>query len=144
MVQTVDVIYQSASFGEQGPADGVNWNFLGNAKSSSMSTYFWSLLKAGNASIVFARVVFIWNPNTGTSPTGIRLVSADDGPVNLIEICQVTQTNYTNPRVDAVDMTTALQALLAAGQYKHLGFQTSGNGGNGPIVYGVRLEIVWG
>jgi hypothetical protein len=142
-VQTCDVIYQSALTGEVGQASGTHWTYLATACTPSFTTYFWSQLKAAGAEILFARALIAWNPDTDASPTGLRLISADDGPANLIEIHRWLESNYHTPKVDAFDMTTTMQAMLAAGIYKHIGFQTIGNGANGPIIYEVRLEIIW-
>jgi hypothetical protein len=89
----------------------------------------------------------VWNPQVSdpASPTGVRLVHCDSGPSNLVEVAAIRQQGevYAKPRVGMVDITTVLNSLIAGKQYKQLGQQTFGNGGNGCLIYASWVELVW-
>ena len=142
-IKTVDVIYQSASYGEKGSVSGADWGFVGAALSASTTKYFWQILRNAGANILYANATIVLNPNTTSNTIGVRLISFDDGVQNLVELHRWIYSNYTGPKPDGANITAQLQAMLANDTYKNIGFQTYGDGTNSPIIYMVRLEIIW-
>ncbi len=142
MLQTEIVFFRNAAAPIIGAASGAQYAFPGAALTASTAKLWFNLISQG--SIIAARWVLAWNPKTGASPTGVRLVYFDDGPANIVQIGEITSTNYSTPRVDAVWVTTYLQNLLASRVERNFGHQTFGNGVNGPSIYSSALEIVWG
>lgn len=143
--QSEFVLYRDASVGLPGAVSGAEWAWPGQALTASTV-----VLRADKelSRVKHARWVLAWNPRTSQpeSPTGVRLVSADLGPVNIAEICRITSPTdaaYNSPKVDAVDVTDALNAIIDAGLLKTLGQQTFGNGQNGCLIYASWLEVVW-
>jgi hypothetical protein len=124
-----------------GKATGAQFLYPGDALSASS---FRIRADLTNRPVKSALWVIAWNPKTGTSPTVVRLVKADDGPANVTEIARVTGTNYNNPKVEQVDITAQIQDIMAGGIKKHLLQQTAGNGANGPYIYASWVEIIWG
>ena len=92
---------------------------------------------------MFSRFCVAWTPNDhGRGQTGVRLVIADDGPVNLEEVCSVTREGE-NPVVNGWDVSAFLnEKVIDARVSKQLLLQTLGNGITGPLVYAAWLEIV--
>ena len=124
--------------------NGVTTTYIwpGNALSSSLYLFYASLLT--NSSIVYARWVIVWDPDApGATPTGIRLVTCDSGPVNIVELQKFEVGSYTSERVDAVVITTDMQTLLTNGVDKFLGIQVRGDGSNKCLIYASWIEIVW-
>lgn len=118
--------------------NGTNWAFSGAALSASTISLYANM----GMSLHYARFLMVWTPNHATSATGVRLVHMDSGPTNITEIAKFELTGMT-PRVDAVDVTAALQALLAGGANKFLGLQTRGNGFAPSKTYSALIECVW-
>jgi len=144
-IQTEFMLYRDAAVGLAGTVDGANWAWPGQALTAST---FVIRADHGLGQIKRARWVLVWNPRTSNpaSPTGVRLVSADLGPANIIEQARIISPSdqaYNSPKVDAVDITSQLNAIIAAGQLKTIGQQTFGNGGNGCLIYASWLEVVW-
>ncbi|MCT4492638.1 hypothetical protein [Bosea minatitlanensis] len=84
-----------------------------------------------------ARWWVAWNPNATTpSANGVRLVTADSGPTNIVAFigATLTRASTTSPVVDAVDITSAMQDLLDARVRKTIGHQIVGNGTSGPKI----------
>lgn len=139
-MQSEILLYRHPTNALVGTVNGANWQWPGTALSASTSPFYGDKL---NHSLCYARWVLVWNPSTGISPTGVRLVLCDSGPTNLVEMCEIRQTYYNSPRVDAVDVTAKLNELITNKQFKQIGQQTFGNGGNGCLIYASWLELVW-
>lgn len=144
-IQSEFTLYRDAATGLAGTVDGANWAWPGQALTAST---FVLRADKGLSRVAHARWVLVWNPCTSQpeSPTGVRLVSADLGPSNIAEICRITSpadSPHNAPKVDAVDVTAALNAIIEAGALKTIGQQTFGNGANGCLIYASWLELVW-
>ena len=139
-VQTEFTLYRNTQYPLDGTASGAVWSYPGTALTANTT----QLLASMGLTLQYARWVLVWNPNTNESPTGVRLVSADSGPANEAEQASFSRANYANPRVDSVDVTNQLKAIIAAGMSKSIAHQTYGNGGNGCKIYGSWIECVWG
>ncbi len=124
-----------------GTSVGCCYDYPGSALSGSSIPFHFD--KMAGRQIKFARWVLVWNPSTGGSPTGARLVHADSGPSNLVQIADIRTTNKSTPIVSSADITNELNALSVSGQWKQILQQTFGNGGNGIKIYGSWVEIVW-
>lgn len=124
-----------------GGPSGTVWAFPGNALTASTTRMEFDWMPP----IESARWVIAWNPNTGASPTGVRLIHFDDGPNNITHITQITACCTVSPigSANVTDVTAALQSLQAAGVMKNIGHQTIGNGGNGPMIYSSEIHIKW-
>jgi len=138
-------IYRSACTPLVGTADGAVCQWPGTACTASTFKLYPEMMP--NAEIKFARWVLSWNPDTGISPTVVRLVAADDGPSIFAELARQTRTNADSPFDDAIDITAALAPIWLQYQAKgaafNIGHQTAGNGQNGPIIYGSWIEILF-
>lgn len=144
-MQSDFVLYKNPVTPLTGSTSGATWAWIGAALSASTM-----VLRAdqGLPRVKFARWVAVWNPRVSdpASPTSIRLISADFGPANIQQIGQVLSPAGAvsqAPRVDAVDVTSALNQIIDAGQVKTLGQQTFGNGANGCLIYASWIEVVW-
>lgn len=140
--QTEFALYRDAAVALNCTVSGAQFAWPGSALTASTTTVYFNF--SPKRPITYARWVVAWNPNTGASPTGLRLVHADDGPSNVTEIARITGMNYFQPRVDAVDVTATMQSLSDGASYKHIGHQTFGNGMNGCLIYSSVLLVVWG
>ncbi len=140
---TTDLIplqfYRNPNGGLPGTVDGGDWVFPGQALTASTISFAGSHLQGRQ--VVFARWVLAWNPSTGVSPTGVRLVKCDDGPTNCQPIATVLMSAYQAPRVDGATITSQIQYMIDNAEYKHIGQQTVGNGQNGCIIYSSFVEI---
>lgn len=125
-----------------GEPSGAVWAWPGAALTASVTTLHAGL---GEYSLVAACWVLAWDPATaGSSPTGVRLIHADDGPSNITEIARIDATYATTPRRSSVDILDALRGVLSSGAtHKHIGHQTFGNGQNGPRIYLSEIQCVW-
>jgi len=81
----------------------------------------------------------------GPSQAVFRLVSCDDGPYNLVPLAYLYNGNpgASNISNDAVIFTDALNALIAAGVRKNIGWQLAGDNTHPVVIYNVRIEIGW-
>lgn len=109
----------------------------GNALTSSTHTLRFDL---GLRTALAATWRLVWTPNDAAN--GMRLVHADDGPLNITQIAEQTGVATATPRHDAVDVTTQINALISGGVFKHLGHQITA-GTTAPLIFMSRLEIVW-
>lgn len=142
-VQTDFNFYRNSQVPLVGTISGASFQYPGVALSANTFTFNPINGWMRGSKIVYARWVLAWNPNTGSSPTGVRLVSADSSPTNIIEMARIDGSNYNTPRVDAVDITNQMQAIVDGGIWKSIGQQTYGNGANGCLIYASWIEIVW-
>ena len=144
-VQSEILLYRNPVHGLPGTVSAAGWAWPGDALSASVMPLRGDLL---TARLRYARWVLTWNPCTldPAFPTGTRLVSADHGPSNLSEIARIRSPEdqpCTNPRVDAVEITGALNEILDAKILKQIGQQTFGNEANGCLIYASWIEMLW-
>lgn len=135
-MQTEFTLYRNAQVPLQGYPSGA-WHWPGIAMSASMSL----LYSNRDLSIESCRWAFSWTPDSGPSPTGLRLVVVVDGQVS--PLATVTQSNRVTPTSDGRDVTAAMRALIASGRSAWLGLQTVGDGVRGPKIYHSVIECVW-
>jgi hypothetical protein len=120
------------------PSSGMNvftpasWNFLTAVTASTKTFNF----QHGFPQATWAVWKHIWTPKNQWA----RLVHMTDGPASITEIVSV-RNPAVNPIVSAFDITSAFNALITAGAYKHLGFQMQGGGQ--ATLYESRLEITF-
>lgn len=136
VVQTEFTLYRNAQVPLQGYASGA-WHWPGVAMSASMSLLYSQL----PLDIDQCRWAFSWTPDSGPSPTGIRLVAVIDGQVT--PLATVTQANRVTPTSDGRNITAQIEWLLSLQQSAWLGIQTVGDGVRGPKVYHSVIECVW-
>ena len=139
--QTDFTFYRNPQTSLIGTVSGSSFAYPGSALTASSFRLRGDLI---NRPVQSAKWVIVWNPNTTSGYTAVRLVKGDDGPSNISEIARVQNNNYTNPRVDGVDITLEIQAILNNNEYKQILQQTAGNGSNGAKIYASWIEIVWG
>ncbi len=135
-IQTELLLYRNSQHPLIGTTSGCCWDYPGAALTANTTQFYAN----ENLSLVFARWVLAWNPNTLSSPTGVRLIHADLGPKNETEIAGFRVVRKRTPIVSAVDITADLQALTAQ---KTLAHQTFGNGQWGCKIYGSWIEALW-
>lgn len=145
-VQSEILLYRNPIQGLPGTTSAADWAWPGNALSASVMPLRADLL---TGRLRYARWVLVWNPCTldPASPTGARLVSADNGPRNLAEVARIwspVDQPCTTPRVDSVEITGALNEILVARVLKQIGQQTFGNEANGCLIYASWIEMLWG
>lgn len=135
--QTILEFYRNPAQPLSGTTPSTPWKYPGQALSaSSIPMKFQFPMKVASA-----RWVLVWNPAAGPAYNAVRLVTADSGPSNEMQIAFINRNNTNSPVVDGVDLTAALQTLCAAGQEKQLLQQTCGD--TASHIYGSWIEVVW-
>ncbi len=104
----------------------------------SGSTHFFPFSK-GVAPVASARLLVLWAPRNVANY--VRLVTADNGPTNIVEIARVQSNGNMGPTAQAIDITQVMNNLITAGIDKQIGFQIGGDGINAWTLYEVQLEI---
>ena len=137
VVQTEFTLYRNSQHPLAGTIGGARWQYPGTALTANTTQFY----ADENLALSYARWVLVWNPNTSASPTGVRLIHADSGPTNEVELARFLRTYTNTPVVDAVDITADLQGLT---EHKTLAHQTAGNGQGGCKIYGSWIECIWG
>lgn len=163
-VQTSHDFYRNPSVPLEGTPLGCCWKAPGAAFSANAHTFHFDQLDF--ATIESVRWVLVWNPNSGPSDMGVRLVYIDDvnGDENqnnfpviaeirkntdLLDQCDenLPHCSIFKPKVSAKDITVMFKNLLqpsnAVPQRKHILQQTFGNGVNGALIYSSTIEIIW-
>lgn len=136
VIQTEWTLYRNAQYPLLGYPSGV-WHWPGVAMSASMSL----LYSNQELDIESCRWAFSWTPDSGPSPTGLRLVYILDG--NVVPIAQVTMANRTTPTSDGRNITDTIKALNAMNRSVWLGIQTVGDSLRGPKIYHSVIECTW-
>lgn len=140
------VLFKHPSVPIVGTADAANWSWPGTACTANTFKLFPAMLPG--LSLLYARWILAWNPMTADAPTSVRLVVADDGPSNIVEIAKITRTEGSTPFDDGVIITEKLapwwSGCQAQGLAKNVGHQTCGNGQNGCLIYTSWVEITLG
>jgi hypothetical protein len=117
---------------------GTTYSFAQDALTASTRALYMDLKLA---TLVYARWLVVWNPRNSSS--GVRLIHADSGPTNIVEIAKFDTNPATTPVPSAVDVTTTLATLVSANVMKFLGHQSKGNGSQGAIIFSSSIEMVW-
>lgn len=104
----------------------------------SGSTHFFPFSK-GVAPVASARLLVLWAPRNVANY--VRLVSADSGPTNIVELARLQSNGNMGPSAQAIDVTQVMNNLITAGVDKQVGFQIGGDGINAWTLYEVQLEI---
>lgn len=136
VVQTETVLYRNGQVPLQGYASGA-WHWPGVAFSATTAQLYAHL----NLAIDSCRFAYSLNPQSGPSPTGMRLVALDFGQV--VPLATVTIPNLRTPTSGGIDVTQQLKWLVSNGRGVTLALQTVGGGGMGPLVYHAVIECVW-
>lgn len=136
VVQTETVLYRNAQTPLAGYASGA-WHWPGVAFSASTSQLYAHM----DLEISSCRFAYSFNPNTGASPTGLRLVALDLGQV--VPLATATRANLYTPISGGVDITSQMRWMIDNGRGVTLALQTVGNGAAGPLVYHAVIECVW-
>lgn len=89
------------------------------------------------------RVCWAWTKKSN-APTILRLVHADDGPANLVEIGRISTVDW-KPGVtmwnSSIGWTAQFNDLVSKKAFKNVGWQVQGDGVSPINVYSSRLEI---
>lgn len=134
------ILYKNTEYPLHGTVNGAAFAWPGTALSANISVIH---AEFPMKKLLHARWLLVWNPNTDAGFTAVRLVSADLGPTNIAEIAVFRKNNYHAPKVDGIDITNELNAILAGGVIKQLCHQTAGNGAAGALIYSSVIECVW-
>ena len=140
-MQTNLEFYRNPATAFTGSTGSSEYIYPGSAASASVQVIHAELLQGRE--ILFARWVLVWNPNTAGAATGARLITFTGEDPTQVEIARIEVASYQSPRVNDVDLTTAIQAILDGGVLTFVGHQTIGNGSNAALIYGSWIEIVW-
>lgn len=135
-IQTEWTLFRNAQTPLEGSPSG-QWNWPGAAFSASTLQLYSHL----SMPIQSCRWAYSLNPNTGPSPTGIRLVSYDSG--NVVEMARVLIANRTTPTSGGHDITQQMRNLLAQRKPLTIAMQSVGNGIAGPKIYHSVIECIW-
>lgn len=136
VVQTETVLYRNGQVPLVGYPSGA-WHWPGVAFSATTAQLYAHL----DLSLDSCRFAYSLNPQSGPSPTGLRLVAIDSGQV--IPLASVTIPNRHTPTSGGADVTHQMRWLIANGRGVTLGLQTVGNGLTGPLIYHAVIECVW-
>jgi hypothetical protein len=147
---TVAHVYSTIDFyrnpGTELPVGGqvfASWGFPGAALSASTH----SIPVAARMKLVLALWHLIWNPNSASIGTAVRLVKADAGPTNVVAIKSFAVTTGSSPLNQSQDMTVEMRDFLLNPEpgtnRKTLGQQVFGDGTNGPKIYASYIECLW-
>ncbi|HET7736440.1 MAG TPA: hypothetical protein VFK52_10720 [Nocardioidaceae bacterium] len=117
--------------------NGGTYAWPGDALSASVAVLLGNV--ANLRPVVFARWVLVWTP--GNVNNGVRLVSADSGPTNIVQISEDTGDSTATPIVHTATITDDLNAIIAADAFKNIGYQVKVSAAF--EVYQSRLELVW-
>jgi hypothetical protein len=74
---------------------------------------------------------------------GVELAHCDDDFVNYTRFAECRPIITQVPDIQKRDVTATINALIAAGQPKHLVVRARGDGVTGSIIFGASLELVW-
>lgn len=135
-IQTEWTLYRNAQTPLMGYPSGA-WHWPGVAMSASMSI----LYANKTLDIDTCRWAFSWTPDSGPSPTGIRLVYVLDG--QIVPIAEAVMANRTTPTSDGRNVTGVIKQLITHQTPVWLGIQTVGDGIRGPKIYHSVIECVW-
>ena len=136
-VQTETVLYRNAQIPLAGYPSGA-WHWPGVAFSASTAQLYAHL----GLSIDTCRFSYSLNPQSGPSPTGLRLVALDMG--GIVPLATVTIPNLRTPTSGGIDVTRQIKGLVSNHRGVTLALQTVGNGLNGPLVYHAVIECIYG
>lgn len=110
--------------------------FIGQVLSGSTQFFNFS---DGLTPVSKARLLVLWASRNVANY--VQLIKCDSGPSNIEEVARIQGNGNMSVSVQAVDVTNQLNALIAAGQNKQLGFRIGGDGVNQWALYGVQLEV---
>jgi hypothetical protein len=136
LYQTEWTLYRSPVVPLTGSASG-QWHRAGTAWSASTVQVYSHL----DLAIDSCRVAYSMNPQTGASPTGLRVLAHT--ALGNYPIATVLRANAQTPVSGGVDVTTQMRWLLSTRAGSTLSLETVGNGANGPVVYHVVIECIW-
>ena len=135
-IQTEWTLYRNAQTPLMGYPSGA-WHWPGIAFSASTFQLYAHL----DLSIDTCRFAYSFNPQSGPSPTGLRLVALDMGSV--VPLATALIPNRQTPTSGGVDITHQIKWLLNNQRGVTLALQTVGNGSAGPLIYHAVVECTW-
>ncbi len=122
---------------------GSNYEYLGGALSCSMVPFQFDQPMAPFASVLWR---ITWQPK-GDTTCGARLIHADSGPANIVQLAEITGNSTPNGQSTntGVDITTAMNTLRTAGAWKQIIMQVKGGAAafGGMIIHSSALEVVY-
>jgi hypothetical protein len=86
-------------------------------------------------------VAYSFNPNTGNSPTGFRVLAHT--PIGVYPLAQALRSNAFTPVSGGIDITYQMKWLLSLNAGTTLSLESVGNGTKGPLIYHAVVECVW-
>jgi hypothetical protein len=134
--QTEWTLFRNAQTPLSGYPSGI-WHWPGVAFSASTFQLYAHL----DLSIDTCRFAYSFNPRSGPSPTGLRLVALDMG--SIVPLATVTVPNVKTPTSGGVNITHQMRRLLNNKRGVTIALQTVGNGVSGPLIYHAVVECVW-
>lgn len=88
----------------------------------------------------------VWTPNA--VGCGVELVRFEAGPVNIQQVAEFTGSAAVTPQSNLTDVTAALRTLVQearlAKAQRNLGYRVKANGAVSPVIYQVRLDVLFG
>ncbi len=136
-----------------GPVDGgaaltqappAAWVWPGSCITAHTFPFFFNSMESNPLRWAVWRVCWSWSNRHG--PITLRLVNCDDGPANLVEMGRMSTAAWPagiNVWNKPIDITIAMNNLIAAKVYKNVGWQLIGDSTSQAVVYASRLELYW-
>lgn len=135
-MQTELTFYRDPANPLFGTTPSATWQFPGSALSASSVR-----IHPSDFRVKSATWVVVWNPNAGATFNAIRLVTADDGPVNLQQIAFINRNQAQTPVVQAVDITDAIRAITEGQASRQVLMQTCGD--TPSRIFRSTIDVVW-
>lgn len=160
-------LYKNGYVPFRGRPEG-KWTESANAFTGTTENIPFSILKEQGARARKATLIFVWQACSPASYNGVGCFVTDGGPgMETKDMSEVSKKCWyvaasdkgsapwtPNPNVDNdpnppgvhpwwIDVTDDFNELIDNGEDFNIAIATYGNGGNGPLVYEVTLQVVW-
>lgn len=134
--QSEITFYRDPANALAGTTPGSSWKMPGRALSASSIRIY-----PGTKHVKKATWILVWAPNASGTYNSVRLVTADDGPTNLVSIAFIGKNSGSSPVVDSADITDAINEIIDSGMSKQIIMQTSGDYASS--IYRSTIDLDW-
>ena len=135
-MQTELTFYRDPANPLLGTTPSATWQFPGSALSASSIRVYPSTMR-----VVSATWFLVWNPSAGPTFNAVRLVTADNGPMNLQQIAFLNRNQVSTPIVQSVDITAAFRAIAEGQTSRQILMQTCGD--TQSRIFRSTIDVVW-
>lgn len=114
--------------------------FLGDALTAHTEQFWFDQFPERWRPVLLAKWRLVWTPNDPSN--GMRLIHADSGPSNVVEIHEFTGLSDVNPIISEYDLTTEFNSLIGSPDWKTIAHQ--GKVSTGSVdLWASWLTILW-